>query len=137
MEFDKRRAILLLIFLLVPFLAFRVTLHVSPHTNLTIGAYNIHHLFIGLLLIVLGGLPLVVLRGGGAVLDVATAIFAAGMSLALDEWVYLITTDGSDASYLLPISLWGGITLISTACIYVLALFLVARSRRETARGAK
>lgn len=125
MEFDKRRALLFLAFLVAPFLVFRAVLFLSPHTNLTVGAYNIHHLFIGLFLIVLGGVPMAVLRGAARVLDVATAIFATGLSLALDEWVYLITTDGSDVSYLLPISFWGGVTMIATACLYVLALYLV------------
>ena len=131
MEFDKRRALLFLAFLLAPFLVFRTVLFLSPHTNLTVGAYNIHHLFIGLFLIVLGGVPMAVVRGAARVLDVATAIFATGLSLALDEWVYLITTDGSDASYLLPISLWGGVTMIATACLYVLALYLVLRRDGE------
>ncbi len=131
MEFDKRRALLFLAFLLAPFLVFRTVLFLSPHTNLTVGAYNIHHLFIGLFLIVLGGVPMAVVRGAARVLDVATAIFATGLSLALDEWVYLITTDGSDASYLLPISFWGGVTMIATACLYVLALYLVLRSGGE------
>ncbi len=131
MEFDKRRALLFLAFLLAPFLVFRTVLFLSPHTNLTVGAYNIHHLFIGLFLIVLGGVPMAVVRGAARVLDVATAIFATGLSLALDEWVYLITTDGSDASYLLPISFWGGVTMIATACLYVLALYLVLRRGGE------
>ncbi len=131
MEFDKRRALLFLAFLLAPFLVFRAVLFLSPHTNLTVGAYNIHHLFIGLFLIVLGGVPMAVVRGAARVLDVATAIFATGLSLALDEWVYLITTDGSDASYLLPISFWGGVTMIATACLYVLALYLVLRRGGE------
>ncbi len=131
MEFDKRRALLFLAFLLAPFLVFRTVLFLSPHTNLTVGAYNIHHLFIGLFLIVLGGVPMAVVRGAGRVLDVATATFATGLSLALDEWVYLITTDGSDASYLLPISFWGGVTMIATACLYVLALYLVLRGAEE------
>ncbi len=131
MEFDKRRALLFLAFLVAPFLVFRAVLFLSPHTNLTVGAYNIHHLFIGLFLIVLGGVPMAVVRGAARVLDVATAIFATGLSLALDEWVYLITTDGSDASYLLPISFWGGVTMIATACLYVLALYLVLRRGGE------
>ncbi len=131
MEFDKRRALLFLAFLVAPFLVFRAVLFLSPHTNLTVGAYNIHHLFIGLFLIVLGGVPMAVVRGAARVLDVATAIFATGLSLALDEWVYLITTDGSDVSYLLPISFWGGVTMIATACLYVLALYLVLRGAEE------
>ena len=52
------------------------------------------------------------------------------MSLALDEWVYLIATDGSNASYLLPVSFWGGLVMIVLACVYVGLLLVVHRRRR-------
>jgi hypothetical protein len=42
--------------------------------------------------------------------------------MALDEWVYLIATDGTNASYLLPVSLWGAVIVISIASIYALVL---------------
>jgi hypothetical protein len=61
------------------------------------------------------------------VTDAATIGFGIGLSLALDEWVYLITTDGSNASYLLPISFWGGAVCVGLACLYVLVLYLVRR----------
>ncbi len=36
--------------------------------------------------------------GNSRRLDVASVMFGAGLSMALDEWVYLIATDGSDKS---------------------------------------
>ena len=51
-------------------------------------------------------------------LDVALLVFGAGLAMALDEWVYLIATDGTNASYLLPVSLWGGIVVTGLACVY-------------------
>jgi hypothetical protein len=39
-------------------------------------------------------------------------VFGSGLSLALDEVVYLIATDGSNASYLLPVSFWGGVIVV-------------------------
>lgn len=65
----------------------------------------------------------------GRMLDLATAIFGIGLSLALDEWVYLIATDGSNMSYLLPVSLWGGVILVGLTCLYIGALYLWSRKK--------
>ena len=41
-----------------------------------------------------------------------------------------IATDGTNASYLLPVSLRGGIVMISLATLYVAMLYMVGRRRR-------
>ena len=56
--------------------------------------------------------------GAGRALDIATVAFGVGLSMALDEWLYLIVTDGSNASYILPISFWGGLGFVGAALIY-------------------
>ena len=71
-------------------------------------------------------MPLVLFNGSSWKLDLAAIVFGAGLSMALDEWVYLITTDGSDASYLLPISLWGGVVMVALAASYALGLAFCA-----------
>ena len=115
---DRRRARQLIISMLVTFLALRGYLHTFPNQDMNVGGFNIHHLFTGLLLITLGGIPLVVLDGAGRALDIATVAFGVGLSMALDEWLYLIVTDGSNASYILPISFWGGLGFVVAALIY-------------------
>ena len=117
---DRRRLRLFLLALVLPFGLFRLLLHASPESNFNVGGYNVHHLFTGLLLITAGGVPLAVRRGPERLLDVCAGVFGVGLSLALDEWVYLIVTDGSDASYLLPVSLWGGVVMVGSACAYAL-----------------
>ncbi len=117
---DRRRLRLFLLALVLPFALFRLLLHASPESNLDVAGYNVHHLFTGLLLITAGGVPLAVRRGPECLLDVCAGVFGIGLSLALDEWVYLIVTDGSDASYLLPVSLWGGVVMVGSACAYAL-----------------
>lgn len=98
----------------------RVVLHLRPNQNLDLFGYNIHHLFTGVVLIVLGGIPLALghLRGGHRRL--AVAVFGIGLAMALDEWVYLIVTDGSDAAYLTAASLWGAVIAVGVTCGYVL-----------------
>lgn len=123
---NSRRVVWVVSALLLTFVALRAYLHFSPGSNLYFGPYNIHHLFIGLLLITFAGLPLVLFNSNSWKLDLAAIAFGAGLSMALDEWVYLITTDGSDASYLLPISLWGGVAMVGLAASYALGLVFCA-----------
>jgi hypothetical protein len=46
-------------------------------------------------------------------------VFGVGLSLALDEVVYLIATDGSNASYLLPVSFWGGVVVVGAGALWI------------------
>jgi hypothetical protein len=128
----KKNGAVLLCSMGLSFALLRAWLHFSPDTDLNIGHYNIHHLFTGLLLIAAGGIPLAVLDASTRRLDLARWIFGAGLGMALDEWVYLIATDGSNASYLLPISFWGGVVVIALALAYTDALmFFGQRADRK------
>ena len=123
----RRNALLLLASMLVTFVALRVSLHLSPDSDFNVAGYNIHHLFTGLLLITIGGVPLAIFRGTTRRLDVALVVFGVGLAMALDEWVYLIATDGSNASYLLPVSFWGGIVVVGLACAYAAGMAAARR----------
>lgn len=124
----KRNGIILLCSMIITFALLRAFLHVAPNTDLNVGRYNIHHLFTGLLLIVIGGIPLAIFQNQSRWLDLSRLIFGAGLGMALDEWVFLIATDGSNASYLLPVSFWGGVVVTGLACVYVVALMLCHRA---------
>jgi len=126
---DTRRARIVVVALLSTFILVRIMLHMSPNSDFDVAGYNIHHLFTGLLLIVAGGIPLAVFPGRSPLLDLSAALFGSGLALALDEWVYLIATDGSNASYLLPVSLRGGILMVVLATLYVAVLYMVSRKR--------
>ena len=127
MTINSRRAFLVGAALLVAFVVLRAYLHNSPGSNFNVGAYNIHHLFTGLLLVTAGGFPLILFHGDNRALDLSAMVFGAGLGMALDEWVYLITTDGSDESYLLPISLWGGAVMVALALAYLIVLVIFGR----------
>jgi len=126
---DTRRAKLVLASLVVTFVVTRLMLTMSPNSDFDVAGYNIHHLFTGLLLITAGGIPLALFSGRSVVLDAAALAFGGGLALALDEWVYLIATDGSNASYLLPVSLEGGMLMVGLAAVYILVLYMVSRER--------
>jgi uncharacterized membrane protein len=129
---DRRRAWLVLTSLVATFVLMRIALTLSPNSDFDLAGYNIHHLFVGLLLIVAGGVPLAVMTGRSPWIDAASITFGSGLALALDEWVYLIATDGSNASYLRPVSFWGGVIVVGLACVYLAALLLAGSA--STAR---
>lgn len=126
---DTRRAKILAVALIATFVVTRSALSLSPNSDFDVAGHNIHHLFTGLLLITAGGVPLALFPGRSLLLDIASVAFGAGLALALDEWVYLIATDGSNASYLLPVSLKGGVLMVGLAALYVLILYLASRKR--------
>lgn len=128
-EVVRRNGILLLLSMALTFVILRVALHASPDADFNVGAYNVHHLFTGLLLIAAGGIPLAIFRGSTHRLDLALIIFGIGLGMALDEWVYLIATDGTNASYLLPVSFWGGVVAVGLACLWGGLLMLVRLHR--------
>lgn len=116
---DGRRARLILVSLLVTFVVVRLALWRSPDSDFDIAGYNIHHLFTGIVLATVAGIPLVLRPGRSRGLDAACVVFGAGLCLALDEVVYLIATDGSNASYLLPVSFWGGVVVVGLGALWI------------------
>ena len=126
---NKTRAKILVSSLVVTFAVIRMWLFFYPNADFNVAGYNIHHLYTGLLLVTIGGIPLILFSNPVRILDLATAIFGIGLSLALDEYVYLIATDGSNVSYLLPISLWGGVVLVGLTCVYIGALYFWFRKK--------
>ncbi len=129
---NKPRAIILVSSLVLTFVLIRVWLFFYPDADFNVAGYNIHHLYTGILLVTISGIPLILFSNTGRILDLATAIFGIGLSLVLDEWVYLIATDGSNASYLLPVSFWGGAIFVGLTCLYIVALCLWSRNKGKT-----
>lgn len=129
-----RNAVILTASVLLTFVVLRAALHASPESDFNLRGYNIHHLFTGVVLIVLGGVPLALFRGVTLRLELATVVFGVGLGMALDEWVYLIATDGSNSSYLLPVSFWGGLLAVAIAVASAAGL-TAYRARKNRAGG--
>ena len=119
---DRHRARLVLASLLLTFVVVRLALWRSPDSDFDIAGYNVHHLFTGVLMMTAGGVPLVLRAGRSKGLDVACLVFGAGLALALDEVVYLIATDGSNASYLLPVSFRGAVIVVGAGVVWLVAI---------------
>ena len=128
---SARRALTLLVLaMLGTVTALRVSLALSPNSDLNVLGYNIHHLFTGVLIVTACAIPLAVGVPTNRLRDVVVAGLGVGLGLMLDEWVYLITTDGTNASYLLPVSFWGAVIVVGAAALYAVAWYVV--SRRDT-----
>jgi hypothetical protein len=138
--------------MLVTFVVVRVWLHMRPDTDLSVGGYNIHHLFTGVLILSVFAIPAMLrprpetrstssgqapstssgqarstssgqarsTSSGQAGGCVTIAGVGVGLSLVLDEWFYLIVTDGSNAAYVQWPSLVGGAIAVGVACLYAL-----------------
>lgn len=113
----------------------RTYLHLSPNSDFTVGGYNVHHLFTGLLLLVGCAIPLALSPRNTTRMRFVAAGFGAGLALTLDEWLYLIVTDGSNASYLLPVSLAGSLGLNALAAAYLLVYSGRNRDSRQNTGG--
>ena len=127
MKQTTKRALLLIASIVLTFLFLRVSLYISPNSNFDIGQYNIHHLFTGLLVLTIAAVPLLLSECKTKLADGLIIMFGIGLSMALDEFVYLIATDGSDASYLMPVSFWGGVIVIGLTVLYILGIWLFTR----------
>lgn len=116
------RAYVLAASMALTFAVLRAYLYLSPNTDLSVAGYNIHHLFTGLAILTVGGVAAVVMPTAHRWSLAAVAVFGVGLSMALDEWVYLIVTDGTNEAYLLPVSFWGGFVAIAFAVVYALVI---------------
>ncbi len=70
-QLARRNAVMLAVAMLGSFAAVRIHLAIAPDADFNVGPYNVHHLFTGLVLITLGGVPLAVLRGSSRWMDAA------------------------------------------------------------------
>ncbi len=116
--------------------AFRFFLWFFPEIDFVIAGYPVHHLFSGLVLIVLAGIPLILRHGPFPGRSLLVSGFGIGLGMALDEAVYLIATGATNSEYSLPVSLWGAVGAIFLTCLYLALLETVWRGRDHSVRDA-
>jgi len=134
-ETKRKRLILILISLIATTVIMRTILYFYPDTDLIIGGFEMHHLFVGIIILALSAPPLITLGDCCKWMDIAALSFGAGMGLVLDELVLLIVTDGSNAAYYLPGSYIGAIVSIVLFSIYI--LFLMRKAESNNAQNLK
>jgi hypothetical protein len=113
--------VILLVALLGTFFVVRAGMLLRPNADFFVAGFNIHHLYTGVLVVTICVIPLVVRTPKPRTADLLVGGLGVGLSLALDEVVYLVATDGSNRSYLTSVSWIGGATLILLASGYAIA----------------
>jgi hypothetical protein len=129
----SRRLAIFLVALLGTFVLTRFSLVLRPNADFNVAGYNIHHLFTGFVIATACAIPLALVETRRRITELLIFGLGVGLSLGLDEVVYLIVTDGSNASYLTRPSWIGGIVLVLLAAIYAVVIAETQR-RRENAR---
>lgn len=123
--FSARRTLaLILVPMLGTVVCLRLYLHLVHVRHVYPGGYLVHHLFIGVLI----EIPAAFLLAFGSRYRALTRIAVGiGSGLILDEVVYLVATNATDADYVSHLSLAGSGVLLGLATILLFALYLAHR----------
>jgi hypothetical protein len=120
----KQTLLLILVPMLATVFSLRLYLHLVHVRHIYPGGYLVHHLFVGVLI----QIPAAFLVAFGVRHRVmARVALGIGTGLILDEIVYLVATQGSDADYVSRLSLQGSIVLILLAAVSLLVLYALHR----------
>ena len=125
--FDRNDPATTLFFIIVTFVSQRLYLHlINRDTDLYIRGHNVHHLFVG----AVTALPaafLLAFRPSVPWLSLgALAMLGSGSAMVLDQIVFLIATDGSNASYVKPLSLWNAMVMETLGMGLLLLIYFLS-----------
>jgi hypothetical protein len=128
MSEPRRTLLLILVPMWLTFAGMRLWLHlINRHTEVVLFGHDIHHLYSGAVVLLAAtfmasfGLPARRWRHLTPILQ------GVGGAMVLDQIVFLIATDGTNDSYVLPLSFWGGMAFMLSASVFLAALTTCAR----------
>jgi hypothetical protein len=124
----KQTLRLVLVPLLGTFGCQRLYLHLVGVRHIHAGGLLIHHLFIGVVILIPAAFLLAFGTRRRRVAVSARVALGTGSAMVLDEIAYLVATKATDDDYVSRVSLWGAVAFISLA---VLLLWSLYRWRRE------
>ena len=119
---DRRDLTVFLACLVGTFVLMRAWLTARPNADFNIGGHNVHHLYTGAIVVTLCCVPLALARFTDRIRRMLVGGLGVGLALVLDEIVYLIVTDGSNAAYLTRPSWIGGALLILITTAYAIVI---------------
>jgi len=120
----KQTLLLILLPMLATVFSLRLYLHLVHVRHIYPGGYLVHHLFVGVLIQVPAAF---LLAFGTSHRVLARMALGVGTGLILDEVVYLVATQASDADYVSRTSLVGALVLVSLVAIFLLVLYALHR----------
>src|SRR5260221_6066651 len=119
-QLTPKQTLLLILFpLLGTFACQRFYLHLVRVQHIYPGGYLVHHLFVGVLIVI----PAAFLLAFGTRLRLiaisARVALGIGSAMILDEIAYLVVTKATDQDYVSRVSLYGAIAFIFLAVIFL------------------
>jgi len=123
-QLPPKQTLLLILFpLLGTFACQRLYLHLVRVQHIYPGGHLVHHLFVGVLIVI----PAAFLLAFGTHLRFlaisARVALGIGSAMILDEIAYLVVTKATDQDYVSRVSLYGAIAFISLAAILLWILY--------------
>ena len=123
----KERYLYFSLSLIITFLFVRIFIWIFPTSFFNLGSYNIHHLFLGIILLIIAIIFLVSGRINLPILFTA----GCGSALILDEFLYLIITNGTRQDYLQSSSVWQSIITILMTLFLILIIYYFEKNWRK------
>jgi len=120
----KQTLLLILVPMLAIFVLLRLYLHLIGVRHIYPGGHLVHHLFLGVLIVIPAAFVLAFPSRSRKVINLSRVALGIGSGLALDEVTYLVMTQASDRDYVSPVSLLGAAALMTLAVVLLLALYL-------------
>jgi len=122
--------------MLATFAGQRLYLHLVRVQHIHAGGYLIHHLFSGALIVIIAAFILAFGTHNRLLARVAPAALGIGSAMVLDEIIYLVATQASDADYVSALSFWGAFVLMTLAVAFLVFLYKL-RVCREAGRTSR
>jgi hypothetical protein len=119
----RQTLLLILIPLLTTFACQRLYLHGAGVTHVYPGGYLVHHLFWGAALVMPAAFVLAFGPRSRRSAVLSRVALGSGSAMILDEIVYLVATEASDADYVSPLSLRGAFVFIALGVLLVWFLY--------------
>src|SRR5208283_2900306 len=119
----KQSLLLILLPMLATVASLRAYLHGMGVRHVYPGGYLVHHLFVGVLIVVPAAFVLAFpVRSRRIAIFIRLAL-GIGSGLILDEVVYLVATKATDADYISRASLRGSVCFVLAAALFLLLCY--------------
>ncbi len=119
----KQTLLLILLSMVGTVLCLRLYLHLVRVQHVYPGGYLVHHLFLGVLIVIPAAFVLAFRARHWA----ALVALGVGSGLILDEMTYLVATKASDRDYVSRVSLGGSMGFVSLAAILLVGIYWARR----------
>ncbi len=123
----KQTLLRILLPMLGTVLCLRLYLHLVRVQHIYPGGHLVHHLFLGVLIVIPAAFILAFGADGRVLAFLAPVALGIGSGMILDEVTYLVATNASDADYVSGVSLGGSVAFVSLAAILLVGIYWARR----------